>query len=139
LSKFCPDIFLDRRIAWSRLGGIAYISLDNSEVRFRCLRFHSTTAKWELSKDYAVVQRPVTDENYAFVHLEWSQTGMDLAIADTVGRISVYTFSTTAVNHSTAAPIATVDRQNELDRAVGMFWLNPDRQAGCPHLWLTGY
>jgi mediator of RNA polymerase II transcription subunit 16 len=131
-------MFLYRRIAWSRLGGIAYISLDNSEVRFRCLRFHSTTAKWELSKDYTIVQRPVTDENYAFAHLEWSQTGTDLAIADIVGRISVYTFSTTAVNHSTAAPIAAVDRQNELDRAVGMFWLNPDRQAGCPHLLLAG-
>jgi mediator of RNA polymerase II transcription subunit 16 len=131
--------FLDRRIAWSRLGGIAYITPDSSEVRFRCLKFYQRTAKWELSKDYPIVQRPATDENHAFVHLEWSQTGMDLAVADTVGRISVFTFSTTAVNNSTAALIAAVDPQNELDRAVGMFWLNPDRPVGCPCLlvyWL---
>jgi mediator of RNA polymerase II transcription subunit 16, fungi type len=130
------DMLVDRWIAWSRLGGIAYISPDGSEVRFRCLRFHSTTAKWELSKDYPIVQRPVTDEYHAFVHLEWSQTGMDLAVADIVGRISVFTFANTAINHSTAAPIVAIDQQSELDRAVGMFWLNPGRQVGRPCLLL---
>lgn len=129
------NIFLYRRIAWPRLGGIAYISPDGSEVRFRCLRFHSTTAKWGLSKDYAVVKRPMTDEHHPFVHLEWSQTGMDLAVADTVGRISVFTFSPTAVNHSSEATIAAIDQPTELDRAVGMLWLNPDRPVRFAQGW----
>ena len=123
------NILLSRRIAWSRLGGIAYISPDSSEVRFRCLKFQPTVAKWDLSKDYSIVQRAVTDEHHAFVHLEWSQTGIDLAVADTVGKVSVFTFSTTAINQSTAAPIAMIDQHSELDRAVGMYWLNPDRQV----------
>ena len=119
-----------RKIAWSRLGGIAYLSPGDFEVRFRSLMFQSATAKWELSKGYPIVQRSTTGEANPFVHLEWSQTGMDLAVVNTVGKISVFTFSSTAVNHSTAAPIMNVDQQNELDRAVGMHWLNPDRQVG---------
>lgn len=120
---------LHRKIAWSRLGGIAYITPDGSEVRFRCLKFHAANVNWDLSMEYPVVQRALSDETYPFVHLEWSQTGMDLGVADSVGRISVFTFSSTAINLSTAAPILNVDQQNELDRAVGMFWLNPDRQV----------
>jgi mediator of RNA polymerase II transcription subunit 16 len=94
------------------------------------------TAKWGLSKDYAVVQRPMTDEHHAFVHLEWSQTGMDLAVTDTVGRISVFTFSPTAVNHFNEANIPAINQPNELDRVVGMFWLNPDRPVGCSDFFL---
>jgi mediator of RNA polymerase II transcription subunit 16 len=124
------NVLLARRIAWSRLGGVAYISPDGSEVRFRCLKFQPKVAKWDLSKDYLVVQRPVTAEHRAFVHLEWSQAGIDLAVADAVGKVSVFTFSTTAINHSVAAPIPTIDHHSELDRAVGMYWLNPDRQVG---------
>jgi hypothetical protein len=133
------NILLSRRIAWSRLGGVAYISSDSSEVRFRCLKFQSKVAKWDLSKDYSIVQRPATDENHAFVHLEWSQTGIDLAVVDAVGKVSVFTPSTTAINHSTAAPIATIDHYSELDRAVGMSWLNPDRQVGRRFLYLNAY
>jgi mediator of RNA polymerase II transcription subunit 16, fungi type len=131
------NIPLSRRIAWSRLGGIAYISPDGSEVRFRCLKFQPTVAKWDLSKDYSIIQRAVADEHHDFVHLEWSQTGIDLAVANTVGKVSVFTFSTTAINNSTAAPIATIDQHNELDRAVGMYWLNPDRQVGRRFLCLN--
>lgn len=123
-------MFPDRRIAWSRLGGIAYISADSTKVSFRCLRYHSKTAKWELSNDYPVAKRQGTDEQHTFVHLEWSQTGMDLAVADTVGRISIFTFSTTAVNHAHAAPVPAIDQPSELNRAVGMFWLSPDRPVG---------
>ena len=131
------NILLSRRVAWSRLGGIAYISPDSSEVRFRCLKFQPKVAKWDLSKDYLIIQRAVTDEQHAFVHLEWSQTGIDLAVADTVGKVSVFAFSTTAINHSTAAPITTIDQHSELDRAVGMYWLNPDRQVGRRFLCLN--
>jgi mediator of RNA polymerase II transcription subunit 16, fungi type len=129
--KFLTDAVFDRKIAWSRLGGIAYISPDGFEVWFRCLRFQSLIAKWELSKDYPIVQRSVTDEPRSFVHLEWSQTGMDLAVTDTVGRISIFTFSSTAVNQFIVASIVHPDQQNELDRAVGVYWLHPERQVGC--------
>jgi mediator of RNA polymerase II transcription subunit 16 len=121
--------FLHRKVAWSRLGGIAYITPDGSEVRFRCLKFNAVNVNWGLSKEYPVVQRASNGESHPFVHLEWSQTGMDLGVADSVGRISVFTFSATAINVSTAAPMVHVDQQNELDRAVGMLWLNPDRQV----------
>jgi mediator of RNA polymerase II transcription subunit 16, fungi type len=131
------NMLLSRRIAWSRLGGVAYISPDGSEVRFRCLKFQPKLAKWDLSKDYSIVQRPATDEHHDFVHLEWSQTGIDLAVADAVGKVAVFTFFTTAINHSTAAPIATIDHHSELERAVGMFWLNPDRQVGRRFLCLN--
>ena len=130
-------MFSQRRIAWSRLGGIAYITPDGSEVRFRCLKFQLVTANLDLSKDYSIVQLLPSDKNRLFVHLEWSQTGLDLAVSDVVGRILVFTFSSTAVNHSTAAPIVTVDQHNELDRAVSMYWLNPDRQVRCQYLFLA--
>lgn len=60
---------------------------------------------------------------------------MDLAVADTVGRISVFTFSPTAVNHSSEATIAAIDQPTELDRAVGMLWLNPDRPVRFAQGW----
>ena len=131
-------MFSQRRIAWSRLGGIASITPDGSEVRFRCLKFQSVIAKFDLSKDYSIVQLHPSDKSHLFVHLEWSQTGLDLAVADVVGRISVFTFSSAVLNHSTAAPIVTVDQHSELDRAVSMYWLNPDRQVRCQHLFLAG-
>ena len=61
---------------------------------------------------------------------------MDLAVADTMGRISVFTFSSAAVNHSNEATIAAIDPPNELDRVVGMFWLNLDRPVCCSELFL---
>lgn len=70
-----------------------------------------------------------TDEQQRLVHLEWSQTGGDLAVADSMGRISIFTMSLNAINLAVLSRPATIDQEHELSRAVGMYWLNPERQV----------
>jgi mediator of RNA polymerase II transcription subunit 16 len=112
-----------QRISWSRLGCVASISTDSTSVGIQCLRVKRQTATWELSSTYSL-EFAVDESPRSWTHLCWSSTGMDLAIFDTTGKVSIFTMSTaSAVNRFQDLKFPDPNHGNELKQAVGTFWL----------------
>lgn len=116
-----------RRIAWSKYGPIAAISADSREIKGCALVHDQKTGRWDISTGVPIK----LPEGYDGVlkHVCWSFTGVDLAVADTAGRILIYG---AALGHShielRKAPVAG-DDAGEMGCVVGMYWLPPYPQA----------
>ncbi|KAI9775375.1 MAG: mediator complex subunit [Candelina submexicana] len=102
-----------RRIAWSRLGCIAYTSRDGLDLTMRNLYCNSEDGKWALSEPYPVTRSAFVHEGHQIVHLLWSTTGSELAVVDLFAPIR----------------LASVDTDDELSAVVGLYWLNHERQV----------
>ncbi|KAI9928807.1 hypothetical protein ASPWEDRAFT_127770 [Aspergillus wentii DTO 134E9] len=115
-----------QKIAWSRLGCIAYISQDSLKVKTRHLQCQPSDGKWVLSDDTPLL--PVTDAHggYPLVHLSWNETGTELAVVDSSGRVSVYSISI-ALNSIAGQRQANFDPSDDAAQIVGMMWLNTQR------------
>ncbi|KAI9706527.1 MAG: mediator complex subunit [Candelina mexicana] len=116
-----------RRIAWSRLGCIAYTNRDGLDITVQNLYCNSEDGKWALSKAYPVTRSAFVHEGHQVVHLLWSSTGSELAVVDLCGRISIFSIY---ISINRFAPIrpASVDTDDELSAIVGLYWLNNERQ-----------
>ncbi|KAI2790102.1 Mediator of RNA polymerase II transcription subunit 16 [Penicillium oxalicum] len=117
-----------QRIAWSRLGAIAYISADGVRVCVRNLQSGLSDGKWGLSDECSLA--PVTEAHNGnqLVHLSWSDAGSDLAVVDCMGRISIYSIFM-ALNNITGLRQASYDSGDDSNQIVGLMWLNPGRQV----------
>jgi mediator of RNA polymerase II transcription subunit 16 len=85
--------------------------------------------KWVLSEDtqsHTVAEGP---GNHALVHLEWSETGGELAVVDAGGRVSVFSISI-ALNNIALHRQAILDQADDGGQVVGMLWLNTQRSVG---------
>ena len=112
-----------QRITWSRLGCIAITSADSLRVLVCCLKFDTSQGKWDLGEMSLV--NP-DDFQQAVTHIQWSPSGADLTIIDSVGRVSIFTVAL-AANRLTLVRPATNDIGDELNQVAGLFWLNQDR------------
>ena len=113
-----------QRIAWSRLGCVASISDDSSAVNIQCLRLNRRTASWELSASYT--QEIAQDEAvpHVYTHLCWSSTGTEFAVFDTRGRVDIFGMpAAVALNRFRELGCPNPDQGDELNQAVGAFWL----------------
>lgn len=126
-------------MAWSRSGGIAYISPNGYEVKLRYLRVNPATGQWDLSEEYDIVRQDMVSERNRFLHVEWGHTGIDLAVADDVGRIFIFNINIFSANQSTMGRLATDDPGDELGRIIGIYWFNVDRPVGLPSGFLGGF
>lgn len=74
---------------------------------------------------------PVTDAHggHPLVHLSWNETGTELAVVDSSGRVSICSVSI-ALNHITGLRQAVVDADDDGGQIVGMMWLNAQRSVG---------
>lgn len=80
---------LCRQLAWANTGSIARISEDGSKVTFHAMIRDIKASSWKLSvENKHVIEAP---EGRKFVHVQFSGLGMDLAIADHVGGVHMYT------------------------------------------------
>ena len=67
--------------------------------------------------------------DYPLVHLAWNHQGNELAIFDSVGRISVFSMLT-IMSHFSIPRKCVVDVEDHLGVAVGALWINnSDRPA----------
>ncbi|KAK2754263.1 mediator complex subunit [Arachnomyces sp. PD_36] len=117
-----------RKIAWSKLGCIAYISQDNLAVYIRHLRCRPDDGKWVLSDDTLLNQVADTHGGCPLLHLSWNEAGSELAVADSAGRISVFPVSM-AMNSFGCSRNAMMDPDDDGNQVVGMLWLNVNRPA----------
>ena len=115
-----------QRIAWSKQGCIATVSPDSLHIDIKYLRFSKKVGFWNLSEAY-----PLFQDDYAFhiSYIQWSPTGVDLAVADVAGRVSIFSHSHMAANRLYEVRPASLDTPDELGQPVALFWLNQDRQV----------
>lgn len=117
-----------RKIAWSNLGCIAYISHDGLRVNVRYLHCQPRDGKWDLSDETPLPSITEIHRGVPLTHLVWNETGSELAVLDLSGRLSVYTI-TTALNQITVQRPATFDPDDDGNQVVGVIWLNSNRSV----------
>lgn len=117
-----------RKVAWSKLGCIAYISPDGQRVNVRHLQCQPSDGKWVLSDDSPLF--PVTEAHggHPLVHLCWNESGSDLAVVDSSGRVSIYSILI-ALNSIAGLRQAAFDPDDDGSQIVGMMWLNIQRSV----------
>jgi mediator of RNA polymerase II transcription subunit 16 len=119
---------LSRKIAWSRLGCIAYISADGLQVNLRHLNSSPSNGKWVLSEETTLAPVAETHGGNQLVHLSWNESGSEMAVVDCLGRISIYSISI-ALNSITGVRQANFDSSDDSNQIVGMMWLNTQRMV----------
>ena len=121
-----PDV--TRKVSWSKLGCIAYISQDGLRVNIRHLQCQPADGKWALSDETPL--HPVTEAHGSnpLVHLCWNESGSELAVVDASGRISIYSLSI-ALNSIAGHRPASLDSADDGNQVVGMMWLNTQRSV----------
>ena len=113
-----------QRISWSKLGCVASISPDSASVSIRCLRLKKQTATWDLSSAYKLELPAHGATPYTWTHLCWSSRGLDLAVFDLMGRVSIFQMSTASViNRFQDLNFPNPQHCDELGQAVGTHWL----------------
>jgi mediator of RNA polymerase II transcription subunit 16 len=117
-----------RKVAWSRLGGIAYIASDGVRVCVRNLQARSSDGKWVLGDEFPI--DPVTEAHNGnlLLHVSWNEAGSELAVVDCLGRVSIYQVFM-ALNNITGLRQATYDSSDDSNQIVGLMWLSPGRQV----------
>lgn len=63
------------------------------------------------------------------VHLSWNQQGNELAVFDSVGRISIWSTLNVAMGELVRPKKCVVDVEDQLSAVVGLLWLNPDKMV----------
>lgn len=116
----------DRKIAWSRLGCIAYISQDGLQVIVRHLACNPSDGKWALTEEYPQNQIAQLHLGQQLLHLCWNETGSDLAVLDASGRISILSIPA-ALNSLGISRQTVVDPPDDGAQIVGMMWMNSNR------------
>ncbi|KAJ5279815.1 Mediator complex subunit Med16 [Penicillium angulare] len=125
-----------QKIAWSRLGCIAYISSDGLRVNLRHLKCNSSVGKWALSDETPLAPVTETHGGNQLVHLSWNETGSEMAVVDCLGRVSIYSISL-ALNSISPVRQAQLDSSDDSNQIVGMMWLNTQRMASTYPMLLT--
>ncbi|KAJ5637510.1 hypothetical protein N7490_007389 [Penicillium lividum] len=121
-----------QKIAWSRLGCIAYISADGLRVNVCHLKCRPSDGKWVLSEDTPLTTVTEAHGGTSLVHLSWNETGSEMAVVDCLGRISIYSVSI-ALNSITAVRQTHFDSSDDSNQIVGMMWLNTQRMVHAFH------
>lgn len=119
-------IWLDRKVAWSRLGAIAYISNDGQKILVRYLHCKPEDGQWTLSNESTIEQATEAHSGHTLVHICFNETGSDLAIVDSSARISTFSISL-ALNLFNISRSPTVDHEDDRNQPVGLMWLNSNR------------
>jgi mediator of RNA polymerase II transcription subunit 16 len=118
----------DRKVAWSNLGCIAYVKRDGNGVIIRNLLCRPEDGRWTLGGEFPISQAVPNDDGQQIVHLSWNPSGSELAVVDTLGRLSIFTIYI-AVNRLSLSRSGVVDQEDDLGAIVGMSWLNIERMV----------
>ncbi|MCJ1284725.1 mediator complex subunit [Xylographa opegraphella] len=114
-----------RKIAWSKMGCIAYISTDGKELHLATLLHHKKKGIWDLHlhTDPTLVDHIMrTFKGRELAHLSWNPSGSELLVADIYGRLAICTI-VIAMNRLTVSKTWN-DPDNYMNSLVGLFWLN---------------
>lgn len=119
---------INRKLACSKLGHIAYITRDRTAVILRNHICNPEDGKWKLSKEYPIQQIRSLHEGCQLEHLSWNHAGTDLAVTDSMGRISIFNMAVVS-NQMSPSRSCLADQEDDLSAIAGLFWLNPERSV----------
>ncbi|KAK4862286.1 hypothetical protein LT330_003424 [Penicillium expansum] len=105
-----------QKIAWSRMGCIAYISTDGLRVIVRHLQCRPSDGKWVLGEESSLAPVLEAHNGNQLAHLSWNETGSELAVVDCSGLRQ-----------------ASFDSGDDGNQVVGMMWLNSQRYVHAFH------
>lgn len=112
-----------RSIAWSKWGSIASVAPNGAVLEFRNLRCSSENGDWSLSEPTLTHQLSPELDGGPIKHLCWGPTGSELAVIDSVGRITILSLFS-SLNKPTLSRQCQVDPVDDLHGVVGCYWLN---------------
>ena len=126
LRKITGAQLADRKVAWSKIGCIAYISSDGKQVHLASLRHKKKEGSWTLH----LHSDPMLAEHILKIYkgrqlanLSWSPAGTELVIADEYGRLSVCSILI-AINRLMVQKVWIGDPETHLNALVGSIWFN---------------
>ena len=64
--------------------------------------------------------------NVSLVNLSWNQLGNELVIFDSLGKISIFSITTSLYEFSIPKK-CVLDVEDQLNEVVGLIWLNTDK------------
>ncbi|KAG9245029.1 mediator of RNA polymeras-like protein II transcription subunit 16 [Calycina marina] len=112
-----------QEIAWSKLGIVASITPDGCSVRLQNPRCNPVDGSWALGQALKDLEQ-IGSPDLPLKHLAWSPHGVELAVVDSVGRITILNITQTS-NRPQTAKKAHEEMVDDLQRVVGCYWLNP--------------
>ncbi|MCJ1388619.1 mediator complex subunit [Xylographa bjoerkii] len=115
-----------RKIAWSKMGCLAYISGNGKELHLATLQHHKKNGLWDLHlhADPALAEHIVKIfKGRELENLSWNPSGLELVITDIYGRLAVCTIFI-AMNRLIVSKVWMNDPDNHMNALVGSFWLN---------------
>ncbi|KAL8736286.1 MAG: hypothetical protein Q9166_000441 [cf. Caloplaca sp. 2 TL-2023] len=116
-----------QKITWSNAGCIASITSDGSSVILRNLYCDPATGLWTLSDGDDLGTVTMIHTGHTLKHLSWNHSGTELAVADTLGNISVFSLLV-SINRCSVSRRCVLGAEDNLSAIVGLTWLNQDRQ-----------
>lgn len=106
-----------QKIAWSRLGCIAYISSHGKAVQLQAFPFDKTIGSKTLTLGNSHAS------NDELVHVCWDMLGTCLAVVDTSGRISIHRSNLLSINNLNLVGRHTPNKADVCNRVIGMQWI----------------
>ncbi|RFU33515.1 hypothetical protein B7463_g2798, partial [Scytalidium lignicola] len=110
-------------IAWSKWGSIASIAPNGATLELRNLRCSPENGDWALSEPTLTHQLSNELDGGPLKHLCWGPSGSELAVIDSVGRITILSLFS-SLNKPTLSRQCQVDPVDDLHAVVGCYWLN---------------
>ncbi|KAF2460799.1 mediator complex subunit 16-domain-containing protein [Lineolata rhizophorae] len=122
-----------QKLAWANTGCVASITPNGQGVNLRVFQRSPKDGRWALS-DESPLEMPQLQDELQLVHVSWSHLGYDLAVVDSSGRVTIFTFSFSGVllGKMNMTRTAVMDAEDEMGALVGLHWL-----PTFPHLQKT--
>ena len=114
------------KIAWSKMGCIAYISASGKELHLATLQHHKNDGSWGLHHhtDPALAEHIIRIfKGRELASLSWNPSGLEIVVTDIYGRLAVCTIFI-AMNRLMVSKVWMNDPENHMNALVGSFWLN---------------
>jgi len=110
-----------RSVAWSKWGTIASIASNGTTLTLQSLRCDPVDGSWGMTETSTT--SPLCHDDIQLKHLTWSPSGSDLAVIDSVGRVTILTMFA-SINRPSMSSNPQADPVDDLQRVVGCYWLN---------------
>ena len=82
--------------------------------------------EWGLSDENSINGVSAVHNGSPIVHISFNHQGHELAIFDSLGKISIFTIMFT-VNDIAAPRKCVIDTEDQVNEVVGLLWLNTDK------------
>jgi mediator of RNA polymerase II transcription subunit 16, fungi type len=110
-------------LAMSSTGSIAHIVETGRKIEFTALSRDTKTGHWDLTEPSKTPS--IAPAGRSFKHIQFSGIGIDLAVADDLGLVHIYTIQAPLGRMVPAAHAipSNEGERGDLDAVVGLHWL----------------